>query len=442
MLTEFKIPELGENIKTGTVVKIAVAVGGIVKKEQTLIELETEKASIEIPSPVAGVIKEILIKEGAEVKVNQVIMRIDTSSAVPVSETKKTEPPSVKPPPPVSSQETRVEEKSKTFTAGPSTENIPSPSSAAQPAGKSTPSSLPAEKDVPAAPSVRRFAREIGINISAVPGTGSGGRISLEDVKGYAKQLNLGRSAQAVAESAVSRPLPDFAKWGTINRQPMNNIRKKTAEHLSNAWTTIPHVTQFDKADITELEKLRKNYSTAERKLTISPFLLKVIASGLKVFPQFNASVDMARNEIIYKQYYHLGVAVDTDRGLIVPVIRDVDQKSIIEIAVELNGIAERARNKKTTIEEMQGGCLTLTNLGGIGGTSFTPIVNWPEVAILGLSRSQWEPVYRENEFVPRLMLPLSLSYDHRLIDGADGARFLRWICEAIQQPFLLEMGK
>jgi pyruvate dehydrogenase E2 component (dihydrolipoamide acetyltransferase) len=238
------------------------------------------------------------------------------------------------------------------------------------------------------------------------------------------------------------QPLPDFTKWGEIERKPMNNIRKKTAEHLSYAWQSIPHVTQFDKTDITELEKLRKRFSTAERKLTITPFILKVIASALKTFPQFNTSIDMARNEIIQKNYYHIGVAVDTERGLLVPVVRDIDKKSIFEIAQELNVIAEKSRAKKLTIDEMQGGCFTLTNLGGIGGTYFTPIVNTPEAAILGISRAQWEPVYIEGQFVPRLMLPLSLSYDHRLIDGADGARFIRWVADAIQQPFLMELNK
>ncbi|MBL8013243.1 MAG: 2-oxo acid dehydrogenase subunit E2, partial [Candidatus Omnitrophica bacterium] len=248
-------------------------------------------------------------------------------------------------------------------------------------------------------------------------------------------------TAGAVSGVAV-KALPDFKKWGNIERQPMNNVRKKTAEHLSYAWQSIPHVTQFDKADVTELEKLRKRLTTKEKKMSITPFIIKVVAAALKNFPQFNASVDMTTNEIVLKKYINIGVAVDTDRGLIVPVLKNVDQMSIPQISDELTAIAERARNKKTTMEEMQGGSFTISNLGGIGGTSFTPIVNWPEVAILGISRGAMEPVYSEGQFVPRLMLPLSLSYDHRLIDGADGARFMRWICDAIQQPFLLDIQK
>ena len=320
----------------------------------------------------------------------------------------------------------------------------PQPQSAAAKVEKTSQTFSPATADtssIPAAPTVRRLARELGIDIVKVPGSGPGGRISKEDVKAYAKQLITGGGGVS-GGGVPTQPLPDFARFGEVERKPMNNIRRKTAEHLSYAWQTIPHVTQFDKTDITELEKLRKRSSTPDRKLTITPFILKVMASALKTFPQFNASIDLTRNEIIQKKYYNLGMAVDTERGLLVPVVKDVDKKSIFQLAKELNEISERARAKKLTIEEMQGGCFTLTNLGGIGGTYFTPIVNWPEAAILGVSRAQWELVYIEEQFVPRLMLPLSLSYDHRLIDGADGARFIRWIADAIQQPFLMGLDK
>jgi pyruvate dehydrogenase E2 component (dihydrolipoamide acetyltransferase) len=241
--------------------------------------------------------------------------------------------------------------------------------------------------------------------------------------------------------------LPDFTKWGAVERQPMSNIRRATAERMTQSWVTIPHVTQFDKADITDLEQLRQRYDvqraqSAGGKLTITAIVLKVVAAALKRFPQFNASVDMATHEVIHKAYYHIGVAVDTDRGLLVPVIRHVDQKNILELSVELTQLAERARSRKTTLEEMQGGTFTITNLGGLGGTNFTPIINAPEVAILGLARSSMEPVYNDStgRFTPRLMLPLALSYDHRLIDGADGVRFLRWVVEVLQQPFLLAL--
>ena len=430
MLTEFKLPELGENIKGGTLVRVAVKVGDAVKKNQTLIEVETDKATIDVPSTVDGVIKEILVKEGSEIKIGQTIMKIDAGARQPQEAVGEVSPSL---PAKLGGQPPKEEKKVPA--------SVPQ-SKAAAPAPAVVGIDTNDHKDVPAAPSVRRFAREIGINISEVPGSGPGGRISIDDVKTYSKMLNSGAIARTGSAGVAAAPLPNFAKFGEVERKPMNNIRKKTAEHLSQAWMTIPHVTQFDKTDITELERLRKRYSTKEKRLTITPFIMKVMASALKNFPQFNTSIDMATNEIIYKKYFNIGVAVDTDRGLIVPVVRDVDKKNILQISDELTEIAEKARNKKTTLEEMQGGCFTLTNLGGIGGTYFTPIVNWPEVAILGISRAQMEPVYVDNQFVPRFILPLSLSYDHRVIDGADGARFLRWICDAIQQPFLMELEK
>ncbi len=236
--------------------------------------------------------------------------------------------------------------------------------------------------------------------------------------------------------------LPDFAKWGGIDRQPLRAIRRKAAEHLSQAWSLIPHVTQGDKADITELDALRGRFSkeaeAAGGKLTVTAVTLKVVAAALRKFPQFNASLDLASESVIYKQYVHVGVAVDTNRGLLVPVVRDVDKKGILQLAGELQQLAEKARGGKLSLDEMSGGCFTISNLGGIGGTHFSPIVNHPEVAILGMSRSRMEPVWKDGQFVPRLLLPLSLSYDHRLIDGADAIRFLRFIVDALEQPFLL----
>jgi len=432
-MLDFKLPPVGENIKSGNIVSILVAVGDVVKKDQALLEMETDKASLEIPSPCDGTIAEILIKKGEDAKIGQVVMRIEEGKTSGAAKTAPKEtPPSVPTPSAVAATESPrpAAPAPVTYAAQPQTATAVLPE-------------VPV--DVPAAPSVRRFAREIGINVAQVPGTGPGKRISIEDVKAFAKAILTGRSAGVAGPATVAaRPLPDFAKWGTIDRQPMNNIRKKTAEHMSYCWSTIPHVTQFDKADITKLEKVRKRYSKGNRKLTITPFLLKAMAAGLKAFPEFNASVDMATQQIVYKKYFHLGVAVDTDRGLLVPVIRDVEKKSIYQLADELGGIAQRARDKKTSLEELQGGCMTLTNLGGIGGTHFTPIVNWPEVAILGISRAQWEPHYVDGklERSPKFMLPLSLSYDHRLIDGANGARFLRWIAEALEEPFVTELEK
>jgi pyruvate dehydrogenase E2 component (dihydrolipoamide acetyltransferase) len=296
----------------------------------------------------------------------------------------------------------------------------------------------------PAAPSVRRLAREVGVDINEVQGTGSEGRISLEDVKEHARRILSSIGSSRGTAQAEAAPLPDFSRWGDIERQPMSNIRRKTAEHLSHAWTTIPHVTQCDKADVTELEELRKKYRDQVQKaggsLTMTAILVKVLATAVRRFPQFNASVDIQSQEIIHKKYVNVGIAVDTDRGLLVPVIRNADAKSITEIAVEVHQAAEKARDRKLTLEEMSGGTISISNLGGIGGTYFTPIVNWPEVAILGVSRGTFEPVWKDGQFVPRQLLPLSLSYDHRVIDGADAMRALRWIVEAIEQPFLLSL--
>jgi pyruvate dehydrogenase E2 component (dihydrolipoamide acetyltransferase) len=286
---------------------------------------------------------------------------------------------------------------------------------------------------------VRRLARELGVDIRRVPGSGPEGRVSSEDVQAFARgALSGGAGAGAAAA------LPDFAKWGEVERKPMSNIRRKTAEHLGHAWATIPHVTQHDRADVTALEALRKQYSPqAEKaggKLTMTAIALKIVAGALRRFPQFNASIDVARNELIFKKAVHVGVAADTERGLLVPVVRDADRKGILELSAELARLSEKARGGKLSPDEMQGGGFTITNLGGIGGVAFTPIVNWPEVAILGISRASMEPVYTGSGFEPRLMLPLSLSYDHRVIDGADAARFLRWVADAFEQPFVLAL--
>jgi pyruvate dehydrogenase E2 component (dihydrolipoamide acetyltransferase) len=295
----------------------------------------------------------------------------------------------------------------------------------------------------PAAPSVRRIARELGVDINKVPGSGEAGRISMDDVKAYVKNIMQGKGEAGIG--IKKEALPDFSKYGKIERVAMSKIREKTATHLSYAWSVIPHVTQFDKTDITEFEKDRRELSKKVEehgaKLTVTGILIKIIAEGLEKFPQFNTSIDMDSKEVIYKKYFNIGVAVDTEYGLLVPVIKNADKKNLVEISVELNQLAAKARDKKLSLDEMQGGGFTITNLGGIGGTYFTPIVNSPEVAILGVSRGNYEPVYsKEGKFEPRLMLPLSLSYDHRIIDGADAARFLRWVCEALEEPLKIFM--
>src|SRR3972149_5181087 len=449
MAMEFRLPELGENIESGDVVKILVSVGDAVTKDQPVMEIETEKANIEVPSPVSGTIKEILVKEGEKVNIGQLLLTIDEGTkekvveeveAIEKEEKKKKKEEKKETKAEIKEEEEvkkeKEEEKVKVKAKEQQGEIVEFSRSA-----KTTTESKPSRGFAPAAPSVRRLAREIGIDISEVPGSGPGGRISEEDVKNYARQLLTETSSIRSTGQLEISPLPDFTRWGEVDRSPMTNVRRKTAEHLSSAWTA-PHVTQHDKADITDLEKLRKQVGkkagASGGKLTVTAIILKVVASSLKLFPQFNASVDMAKNDIIYKKYCHIGVAVDTDRGLLVPVIRDVNKKNIFELSVELTQMSEKARNKKLTLEEMQGGTFTITNLGGIGGTYFTPILNYPEVAILGISRSSNEPIFTNGQFEPRLMMPLSLSYDHRVIDGADAIRFLRWIVEALEQPFKL----
>jgi pyruvate dehydrogenase E2 component (dihydrolipoamide acetyltransferase) len=445
MATEFRLPELGENIKSGDLVRILVSVGDAVSQDQPVLELETDKATIEVPSPVAGKVKEIFVKDGDKVNVGQLIFTVDgeggaTPSAEPAAERSEA----------AVAAPTR---KAETSTLGTGRESpVPQEGLATESARVGASSSvvvplkpateMGAHPLVPAAPSARRVAREFGVDIGAVPGSGPGGRISADDVRQYARAV-LG-AGEARTRGVVAPPLPDFAKWGGIERKPMSQVRRKTAEHMAQAWANVCQVTQFDQADVTHLEEIRRQYSERVEKsggkLTVTAIALKVAAAALKVFPQFAASVDMARGEIIYKKYCHIGVAVDTERGLLVPVIRDVDRKNILQLSIELSQVAEKARNKKLTLEEMEGGVFTITNLGGIGGTYFSPIVNYPEVAILGISRSRLEPVYIRGQFEPRLMLPLSLSYDHRLIDGADAARFLRWVAEALEQPFLLPL--
>jgi len=447
--TEFRLQELGENISEGDLVRLMIAPGAKVSEGQPVMELETDKAVVEVPSSVTGVVNEVKVKEGEKIKVGQVIFTLQ-GGAAPQAEPAR---PQRQPVEHVSGQHgARLAFQAAIRAEGKTEEQALPPD---QPRASAPAFSMPAQLGkvagtehrgpVPAAPHTRRLAREIGVDIYDVKGTGPGGRISEDDVKAHAKAA-LTSAAQAPARAGhfAAPKLPDFAKWGKIERVSMRGVRRKTAEHLAESWNTIPHVTQHDRADITELEQLRARFAPkaeqAGGKMTVTAIALKVCAAALKVFPQFNATIDMEKEEIIYKQYISIGVAADTDRGLLVPVIRDVDKKNIVELAVELSQISQKARDKKITHADMEGGTFTITNLGGIGGTAFTPIVNHPEVAILGLSRSRMEPEWIGGKFEPRLILPLSLSYDHRLIDGADAARFLRWVAEAFEQPFLLSV--
>jgi pyruvate dehydrogenase E2 component (dihydrolipoamide acetyltransferase) len=446
--SEFKLPELGENIDSGDLVRLMIAAGERVSEGQPVMELETDKAVVEVPSSVSGVVREVKVKPGSKIRVGQVIFTLEGGAPAQAEVPRRHQPVEH-----ISGQQAARLAFQMAMKAEGKTEEQALPPDQPQPI---TPVfSMPVQlgkvagehrDPVPAAPHVRRLAREIGVDIHGVQGSGPGGRISEDDVKLHAKNALLAATAAAQAPRAtfVEPELPDFSKWGKTERVSIRGIRRKTAEHLRQAWNTIPHVTQQDRADITELEQLRARFAPraeeAGGKMTVTAIALKVCASALKVFPQFNASIDMGKEEIIYKQYINIGVAVDTDRGLLVPVIRDVDKKNIVELAAELTGLSKKAKDRKLTPEEMEGGTFTITNLGGIGGTGFSPIVNHPEVAILGLSRSRMEPEWVNNKFEPRLILPLSLSYDHRLIDGADAARFLRWIAEAFEQPFLLSV--
>jgi pyruvate dehydrogenase E2 component (dihydrolipoamide acetyltransferase) len=460
MPTDFTLPELGENVAGGDVVRVLVAPGDTVKKDQPVLELETDKATIEVPSSVAGVVKDVRVKQGERITVGQVVLTVDSSDAAAAPQGKAAPADAPKPQPAGAPEEGGLSQQAPSVPARETAPPSPAPAAAASAepkpkrgevvdirgAARNAPAPAPAPVEAepqgspaPAAPSVRRLARELGVDIRRVAGSGPAGRISVDDVQAYVRNAMAG----GVPAGAPSS-LPDFSKWGEVERKPMSNIRRKTAEHLSNAWTTIPHVTQHDKADITALEALRKQYGPmAEKaggKLTMTAIALKIVAGALKKFPQFNSSIDPARNEIVYKKSIHVGVAADTERGLLVPVIRDVDRKGVVQLAAELGAASEKARAGKLSLDEMQGAGFTITNLGGIGGTSFTPIVNWPEVAILGISRGAHEPVYLNGAFEPRLMLPLSLSYDHRVIDGADAARFLRWVVEAFEQPFVMSL--
>ncbi|MEJ2356543.1 MAG: 2-oxo acid dehydrogenase subunit E2 [Deinococcales bacterium] len=432
MATEVKLPEVGEGIESGTVVGVLVKVGDEVKRDQPLIELETDKAVVEVPSSADGVVQSINVEENQEAKVGQVIVTLDAAGAPrPAAEA---EP----------AAEAAAPEAAKEPAEAEAPREAPAPKQPPRRPQRQPVASAPKRDGgglVPAAPSVRRLARELGVDIRQVQGSGILGRISAGDVRAAAEG-----APAAPAAAAAPVALPDFSRWGEVERKPMNGVRKATVRTMASAWTTVPMVTQFDKADITEFERLRQRYKPQAEaigaKLTPTAMLLKVVAAALKRFPDFNASLDVASQEIVYKRYVNVGVAVDTEAGLLVPVIKDADRKNVLELAKELGDLAEKARNRKLTPDDMQGGNFSVSNLGGIGGTGFTPIVNPPEVAILGVSRSGYEPVYNEEtgQFDARLMMPLSVTYDHRLIDGAAAARFLRWLCTAIEEPFVMAL--
>ena len=418
MSIEFKLQALKENVEIVEVNAIKVNVGDIVTKDQPLVEVQADKAALEVPSPAAGKITQILIKQGDQVKIGQLIFVIEPAGAGAAAASSS--------PPPVPQ---------KTPVAAP----IPAPAAvpvATATSAKAAPMVLAHDdnKVIPAGPSTRRIARELGVDLGHVPGTGRHGRVSEDDVRSYVR----GSGSNGSSGGSISvPPLPRFEDFGTVEKQPMSAIRRATARQMSLSWSIVPHVTQSDLSDITDFEAFRKS-QTKGPKLTISAFAMKAVVVLLKEYPVFNSSIDVAGNQIIHKKFYNIGVAVDTENGLLVPVIRDVDKKSIVELAEELTSIAERARQRKLDSKDLTGGTFTITNLGGIGGTGFTPIVNYPEVAILGISRGRLEPVVHNGEIVPRLMMPLSLSYDHRVIDGAIAARFTRRLAEMLENPYQL----
>jgi pyruvate dehydrogenase E2 component (dihydrolipoamide acetyltransferase) len=431
MAREFKLPELGEGVTSGTVATLLASEGDTVAADTPIIEIETDKAVAEIPIPFGGTITKFSVKVGDSVSVGQVILTADESASdAPAAKTKAAPEPT------------------------PETAPAPAPAAAPKPAPAAAPAKRVAGGRVLASPSVRKLARNLGVRLEDVPKTDPTGRVSAQDVEAFAAGTGATpppaqTAAPVVAPDAtpvaVSSGLPTVTgddRWGPVVREGMNGIRKKTVAHMTHCWTTIPHVTHFEKADITALEQIRRQYAPGIKaeggSLTVTIFLMKVLSEALRRFPKFNASMDLETEEVVLKQYYNIGIAVDTPAGLLVPAVRNVDKKSLQELALELPGIAKKARDRKLSLEDMSGTTFTISNLGGLGGTGFTPIINAPEVAILGVSRSAIEGVFQNGQLVPRTMLPLSLSYDHRLIDGADAARFMRWVAEALENPWKL----
>ncbi len=431
MATEVRLPELGEGVEHADVVRVLVAPGDTVAVEQPLLEIETDKATVEVPSPVAGTVAAVAVEAGASLAVGGLIASLEAGGDGPPA----AESPAAAETPAPTGTPTAASPEPSPATAAP-------PPPATVPPAPSPPSPTSRRRAL-AAPSVRKLAREIGVDVDAVEGSGANGRVSLDDVKAHARRAmeRLRSPAQIPAQPSVPA-LPDFSRWGPIERTPMRNVRRAVARRMSTSWQTVPHVTQHDRADVSELEAVRRTLkrTAPELPLTVTAFAVAVVAAALREFPQFNASLDTASEEIVYKRYVNVGVAVDTERGLIVPVIPGADGKSLAVLSTEIAEVAAAARTTGLPRERLEGGTFTITNLGGLGGTAFTPIVNHPEVAILGMSRSAPAPVWVGERFEPRPMLPLSLSYDHRLIDGADAVRFLRWVAEHLEHPLLLEL--
>jgi pyruvate dehydrogenase E2 component (dihydrolipoamide acetyltransferase) len=421
---DVKLPNLGEGADSGTVVSLFVKEGDRVEKDQPLLELENEKAVATIPSTAAGVITKLFVKTGDKISAGQRIAAVgDSEGGAPAAPAAAAQPRKEAPARKAAPAPVAVEEEME-----------------AEPAEETEAPAAHANGEVAAAPSLRRMANDLGIDLTKVRGSARGGRIVLSDVRAYISRLVRAAEKPRAAAPTEAKPVVeriDFSKWGGISKKPMSSLRKVISRRMVENWNAIPHVTQFDDADVSSLNDLRKKYAAAYEKqgarLTMTPFVLKAVAATLKLHPIFNSSLDEVAEEIVYKEYFHIGMAVDTEAGLIVPVIRDVDKKSLVELSKELEDLAKRARDRKVSAEELKGGTFTISNQGGIGGAHFTPIVNKPEVAILGLGRSVLKPVDRNNMVEPRMLLPIGLSYDHRVIDGGTAARFVVDLVKALE---------
>ncbi len=432
MAIEFKLPEVSDGVKSVDIAEIKVKAGDVIVKGQVVMDLETEKAVVELECPHAGTVAKVFVSAGQSVPIGTPLLSIEASSSLV--------PPSggtAVPPAAASHATVAVSTSKPAASAQVATSNAPLKGRTTS--GGNTNGDRP---PAPAGPATRRLARDLGVDLHQVSGSGPGGRITQEDVQNYVKNILEGRSSAPGGSGVVTPNLPDFSQFGPIDRQPQNKLGKVAAANLSLSWQTIPHVTQHDLFDITDLEAARRRFGEElgknKPKVTMTAIVMKALIPVLKAFPHVNASYDAAKGEIIYKQYYNIGCAVDTPNGLLVPVVRDCDKKTIVQIAGELMDLANRARDRKLKPDEMSGATFTVTNLGGIGGTGLTPIVNWPEVAILGMSRSRIELKLHGGAVIERLMLPLSLSYDHRIINGADGARFVAKLGSTLNDFFAL----
>ncbi len=459
-MADFALPNLGENISEADVLKVLVAEGDTITIDQPLLEIETEKATLDVPSELAGRVTKIHVAPGDVVKPGQLLISVE-SGAVPTS----TPTPAVTAPAPAPAPvETAPAPVAAPVTAVPESPAPVAPPVAAAPAAPAPPpvapvapvapsaatTPPPADTPVFASPSTRHFARDVGVDLRGIVGSGPAGRITEDDVKRHAREqtsrpIIVQMSPDpTMAPAAPTMVLPDFAQWGEVTREPLTRLRRTVVRNMAQSWSTIPHVHLYHHADITAMEELRQRFkaraTAAGGNLTISVMLLKVVAAALRAHPRINASLDTETNELILKKYVHLGVAVDTERGLVVPKIENVDRKNIIELSVELNEIAQRARSNELTIDEQRGGSFTVTNLGSLGTGYFDPIINWPEIAILGLGRAEQVPVWDNGEWKPQLRMPMSFGMDHRIIDGADGARFMSWIVEAIKDPLIMSL--